>query len=234
VRALIIADVHGNWEALQAVLQEPHDLLIFLGDAVDFGPEPGPCIDELRTRVTYGVRGNHDHGTAFGVSCRSFGAWQAWDEATHVHTLRLIEESQRAFLRALPLHHRVEIGGTRFYLTHASPSDSLYRYLPADASEDALAHEVSLIDAEVLLVGHTHVPMARQVGRTMIVNPGSVGMPRDGGPGARYAVWEDGRLDLRTAAYDVEAAVRSLSGLSLPPAVFQGITDLLRGKAPSR
>jgi putative phosphoesterase len=229
MRVLIIADVHGNWEALQAVLTEPHDVLLFLGDAVDFGPAPGPCLEALRARVTYGVRGNHDHGTAFGVSCRSYGAWQAWDEATHAHTLRLVEEQHRDFLRALPLQQRVEIEGTSFHLTHAAPSDPLYRYLPADAPDATLAREAGLVDASILLVGHTHVPMIRQAGHRLVVNPGSVGMPRDGGAGARYAIWEDGRVDLRQTPYDVEATVRSLRDLDLPDAVYQGLAGVLRG-----
>jgi predicted phosphodiesterase len=67
MRILLIADIHGNWPALQAIT-EPHDVCIFLGDLVDYGLEPAPCIDWVRKRARYAIRGNHDHDTAQNVT----------------------------------------------------------------------------------------------------------------------------------------------------------------------
>ncbi|MBI4277991.1 MAG: metallophosphoesterase family protein [Armatimonadetes bacterium] len=228
MRILIIADVHGNWEALRAVVNEPHDHLIFLGDAVDFGPEPRLCVDYLRSHATWGVRGNHDHGIAFDTGCRCYGAWKAWDDATRVHTLRTLSSEDRQYLRSLPMTHRLTVGQVSFALVHAAPTDPLYRYLPADAPDDVVADELRVAGADVLLVGHTHIPMIRRIGERLVVNPGSVGMPRDGGSGACFAVWEDGRVELRRASYDVEATVRRLQDQQLPQDVYDGIAALLQ------
>ncbi len=230
MRILIVSDVHGNWEALRAVLTESHDRVMFLGDAVDFGPEPQPCVDALRTAVSWAVRGNHDHGIAFGTSCRCFGPWQAWDEATRLHTLRMLSDDDRLYLRLLPLRCLVKIDDVRFGLVHAAPTDPLYRYLPADIPDIDLAGELGQINADVLLVGHTHVAMMRRVGSRLVVNPGSAGMPRGADASARYAVWEDGRVELCHVAYNVEATVRRLRALDLPDAVCEGIASVLRGE----
>ncbi len=64
MRILLIADVHGNWPALQAAAAEPHDVCVFLGDLVDYALEPAPCIDWVREHAPFAVRGNHDHGVA--------------------------------------------------------------------------------------------------------------------------------------------------------------------------
>jgi len=230
VRILIVSDVHANWEALRAVLQEPHDHLIFLGDAVDFGPEPQLCVKELRTSITWAVRGNHDHGAAFDTDCRSFGPWHAWDEATRPHTRRMLSAEDRRFLQALPLRLNVPVGGITFNLVHAAPSEPLYLYLPPDAPDSVLAREVALAEADALLFGHTHLQMLRRIEDCDVVNPGSVGMPREGDGMARYAIWEDGRFQLRHCAYDVETTVRRLEALKLPGAVTSAIVAVLRGK----
>src|SRR5215213_1590063 len=67
MRILVLADIHGNWPALQAI-QEPHDVCLCLGDLVDYGLEPAPCIDWVRKHAQVAIRGNHDHGVAQNVT----------------------------------------------------------------------------------------------------------------------------------------------------------------------
>src|SRR5436190_314862 len=67
MRILLVADIHANWPALQAVASEPYDVCLCLGDLVDYGLEPGPCIAWARAKAHYAVRGNHDHGAAQNV-----------------------------------------------------------------------------------------------------------------------------------------------------------------------
>jgi putative phosphoesterase len=230
MRILIISDVHGNWDALRAVLGVPHDAIMFLGDAVHFGPQPHECIQALRERATWSVCGNHDHGAAFDVDCRAFGAWQSWDEATRAYTAEQLTADDLGHLRRLPIIQKVAVDETTFSLVHAAPTDPLYRYLPPEAPDDELIPELTLADADIMLVGHTHVPMKRQLRQRVIVNPGSVGLPRLGS-GAQYAVWEDGEISLRSVSYDVSATVAQLRMLRLPADVFAGLAAVLEGKA---
>jgi putative phosphoesterase len=229
MRILIISDVHGNWEALQAVLQEPHDALIFLGDAVHFGPRPHECAEALRGQATWSVRGNHDHGAAFTVDCRAYGNWKSWDDATLPYTREMLTTDDIAHLRTRPVIQRMTVGDTRFCLVHAAATDPLYHYLAPDAPEDELAQEISLADADVLLVGHSHVPMKRHVRQATIVNPGSVGLPR-AGSGAQFAMWDDGEITLRCVRYDVPVVVQQLRSLRLPDEVFAGLAAILGGQ----
>lgn len=228
MRILITSDVHGNWEALRAVLEEPHDALLFLGDAVHFGPQPHECVEALRARASWSVCGNHDHGAAFGVECRAYGSWKAWDDATLQHTREMLTADDLAYLRSRPIIQQARIGGARFCLVHAAPTDPLYRYLPPDAPADDLREELALADADVLLVGHTHVQMTRHLDDRMMLNPGSVGMPR-GGSGAHYAVWDDGEVTLRSVAYDVPAVIAQLRSLRPPEDVLTDIAAALGG-----
>lgn len=230
MRILIISDVHGNWNALRAVLREPHDAVMFLGDAVHFGPQPHECVEALRRHATWSVCGNHDHGVAFNVDCRAYGTWKAWDDATLEATRERLTPDDLAYLRRMPVIQQVAVDQTTFCLVHAAPTDPLYRYLPPDAPDDELIQELALADADILLVGHTHVPMKRQFRRRTVVNPGSVGLPRIGS-GAQYAVWEDGEITLGTVPYDVSAFVAQLQTLRLPAGVLASLAAALEGRS---
>jgi putative phosphoesterase len=233
MRILITSDVHGNWEALQTVLREPHDSLIFLGDAVHFGPQPRECVRALRERATWSVRGNHDHGASSDIDCRAYGDWKAWDDATVPHTRLMLTSEDLAYLRSRPLVQRATVGETTFCLVHAAMTEPLYHYLSPATPEDDLAQELGLAGADVLLVGHSHVPMTRHLRQRTIVNPGSVGLPR-AGSGAQYAVWDDGEITLRSVPYDVAAVVQQLRALRLPDGVFAGLAAVLQGRREPR
>src|SRR5207237_3239281 len=110
---------------------------------------------------------------------------------------------QLAFLRALPLPQQVALDEHGFYLGHAAPHDDLFTYLtPA-----TLPAAVAGVQADFLLLGHTHLPLHERVGDLTVVNPGSVGLPRDSGGKANYAVYEQGEIILKQVAYDVEATI---------------------------
>jgi predicted phosphodiesterase len=87
------------------------------------------------------------------------------------------------------------VNSTRFYLVHACPTGPLFGYCPEQS--DRGQEEVLRIDADVLVVSHTHTPFVRKIGETTILNPGSLGQPKIGRPLACYAVWEDGRISLK-------------------------------------
>src|SRR5438552_14177002 len=115
MRILLVADIHGNWPALQA-LTEPHDVCLFLGDLVDYGLEPAPCIDWVRKRATHAVRGNHDHGVAQFVKVLGKSGFKYLSGVTRALTQERLSADDRRFLAALPVTRRVTLESTHFLL----------------------------------------------------------------------------------------------------------------------
>ncbi len=213
MRILLIADIHANWAALQA-LQEPHDICLCLGDLVDYGLEPVPCIDWVRQHCAHTVRGNHDHGAAQGVVIIGQTGFKYLTTVTRPVTRQLISETDRRFLADLPVTRYVTFERTRFLLVHATPRDPLEEYLAGDPEQ--WAKRLEHVDADFICVGHTHVPYVLGVNGKRVVNPGSLGLPRDGDPRASYAVIDNGRVELKRIEYPVEAAVGVVEQSALP------------------
>jgi protein phosphatase len=130
------------------------------------------------------------------------------------------------YLRSLPLRTVLEREGTSFFLTHATPSDPMYGHHAPES--DGWISETESAGTDVLLVGHSHVPFIRKVGRTTLLNPGSIGQSRNGDIRASYAVWEDGRFSLRTYAYPVEETIHKIEALSFPEEVEEDLVSILR------
>jgi putative phosphoesterase len=226
MRILVVSDIHANHEALRRVPDQA-DRVICLGDLVDYGPEPKPCIDWVRERANVVVRGNHDHAVATRESCRCSPSVRRLSEATRELMWQLLGEEDVAWLANLPLEADVNLGGVRFHIVHATPSDPLYAYLSA-AETDRWQAELERIDADVILVGHTHMPAVLRFGKKLVVNPGSVGQPGDGDPRAAFAVIEDGEPRLERVEYDVEAAVSALRRTDLAEDILNPLARILR------
>lgn len=209
MKLVILSDVHANIAALREVREEGASW-VFLGDLVDYGPRPLESISWLKDRLWKGVRGNHDEALLRGTDCRCSPSMREFSEATRAWHSALLGPDERTFLESLPVRCSFEFGGARFQLVHASPSDPLFTYRGPGTPDATWRGEMEGLDADVLLYGHTHLPLVRTVGRTLVVNPGSVGQPRSGRPETSYAVWEDGRVTLRWISYDVEEAVADL------------------------
>lgn len=229
MRVLVVSDIHGNWEALRAVAAcERADRVFCLGDIVDYGPRPVETVGWVREHAEVTVRGNHDTAVALGVSCRSAPAFRRLSEETRRLTVPMLSEEDRRFLAGLPVRASIELDGVRIELLHAAPADPLYQYLPA-SDVDGWRRAVAGIDADIVLVGHTHLPVVLELGGKRMVNPGSVGLPRDGDPRACYAVLEDGHPVLKRAAYEVEETVKDLRRWGLPEDVTSSLEATYRG-----
>jgi predicted phosphodiesterase len=229
VKILIISDAHGNAEALNA-LTESYDELWVLGDLVDYGPEPEEVIQEVRQRAALIVRGNHDHAVGHDVDPRCAPPFRAMAEATRRHAIKTLSDEDKQFLRDLPLTASVERDGRRCFLRHATPSDPLFAYCPPDSP--AWVQECASVDADIMLVGHTHLPFVRSVGTRTVVNPGSLGQPKEGGPDASYAMWQDGEVTLRKVPYPVDRTVAKIKALPLPAGIAVALEHLLRTGSP--
>lgn len=238
MRWLIISDAHGNLDALKKVLDsERYDEVIFLGDVVDYGPQPKETLDLLREVGSILLKGNHDAAAAHGVSCMCREELRPLSEYTRAKvTLNMLSMEDLEFLSGVPDKVELQLGDLRVYAVHASPRDRLHGYLMPDMSEDELEdqlYELGLsglkrLDNDLFLVGHTHRAMLRELKGRKIVNPGSVGQPRDGDPRASYAVLEDGRLELKRVSYDLESVVRKVRELRLESWAEEQLIRILR------
>jgi len=209
MRIGLIADIHANLPALQAVIgaMDKVDRLLCAGDLVGYYAEPNEVCDCIRRMDVTCVRGNHDAYVT--------GALIPNDERRPIYrtdwTRNVLTAANLRWLNSLSIEHRLSINGTTIILRHASPWDE-ETYLYPDSER---IKEIQLSPDEVLVVGHSHYPMIKQSGEGLVINPGSVGQPRDYTPGAAFAI-----LDLTTkavvhyrVAYDIAAYQERLSKL---------------------
>lgn len=230
MRYAILSDIHGNLEALQAVLADAaarSDALLCLGGIIGYGADPEPCVDLVGERALAIVSGNHEHAV---VGRLEPGWLNRWARAAAEWTRERLDDDHRAYLGRLPL--TAEVGDA--WLVHASPvQPDAWDYLVT--AQDSVA-AFGAFRTRWCFVGHTHVPGAWSLGssgpahrpeartvdvepgRRYLVNVGSVGQPRDGDPRAAYAIWdvEAGRVQIRRVAYDVAVARAKILAAGLP------------------
>jgi len=230
MRILVVSDIHANWPALAAI-NEPHDVCICLGDLVDYGPDPAPCVRWAMQHAHYAIRGNHDHGVAQGVSVTGEKGYRYLTRVSRPYVWDSLDPDERLYLLQLPLTQRLTIGGKRFFLVHATPRDPLDEYLMKDRL--VWTKRIQNIDADIVCVGHSHMQFNMNLDGTIVINPGSVGQPRDGDPRAAYAIIEDNRVELKRVEYPVEDTIARIEASSLPDRAKQLMCSSLRnGRLP--
>lgn len=249
-RIALFSDIHGNLPALDAVLDSIEGRgireVFCLGDLVGYGPDPAGVIDRIRARRILTVRGNYDEGV--GTRRGDCGCYYATEqsrrdgEASYAFTSRMVDEYDAAFLAALPPAVRFEERGVRVLLAHGSPR-RVNEYLLPDRSDEQLARLAEAADADVVCIGHIHIPYHRFVpvtdGTVHYVSDGAVGKPKDGDP---RACWVElaigsgdevvdacetsgaaGRTDtfvgstVHRVDYDIDAVERAMVRAGLPP-----------------
>ncbi len=226
MKIAIVSDIHSNWQALEAVLRDcpPVDETICLGDVVGYGGDPSRCVDEVTKRQWPTLVGNHDRA----CTDPEILEWFNDDAASVVRwTIEVIGPERLQWLRGLPDSHFEH----DVLLVHASPRDHIYEYV----LDTAVAHaNLELLDGGVCFHGHTHVPGifglsndavtheyrvdTFRLSGPALVNPGSVGQPRDGLPTASYGVWdvEAKTFEFRRVRYDIKGAQRAIRKARLP------------------
>lgn len=232
MRYAVLSDIHGNLEALRAVLADALPLadgVLCLGDIVGYGADPAACIEIIAEGARAITAGNHEHGVAGLLDLDWFNRYA---RVAAEWTRERLDDHQRAWLAALPL--AAEVGDAT--LVHASPANpDEWEYLISAA--DGFAAFPSFA-TRLCFVGHSHVPgvwslgssgpehlrgpaaatVDLERGRRYIVNVGSVGQPRDRDPRAAYALWdqEQGRIVVRRVTYDLAAAREKIVAAGLP------------------
>lgn len=228
MRVLVLADIHSNWPALEAVADDCGDFeaCLFLGDLVDYGANPLPCIDWIQQHADVSVRGNHDHAIAQRVLARRGGGLRRLAAATRPLHWDVIDPHRMRFLSRLPMTRHITLDQLPIFLVHATPRDPLDEYLGDDAAawEQRLEH----VEARLVCVGHSHIPFQLELEDCRVINPGSVGQPRDGDPRAAYAVIDDGQVEFRRVEYDISETLAQIEAAGMPPWVVELSEALLR------
>jgi putative phosphoesterase len=225
----LLGDVHGGLFALQAALADARSkgATVFLntGDLIGYGPFPEQVVRLVRSEEIVSVVGNYDLMALSIGECRKKASAKEPKKQLAFHWAydHLSAESRR-FLGELPREVRFQVAGKKFLLTHGSPT-SLDEALGPETSEERLAELARSSDAQVIVVGHAHRPMVRQVGGTLFVNAGTIGRPDDGDPRATYAIMtlDPPHVEHVKVDYDVEATVRAVREESLPEEFAQMI-----------
>lgn len=217
MKVALISDLHSNLAALEAVFKDmPRvERILCAGDVVGYGAEPNEVIKLAKKKKVEAVRGDHDHA----VATRDFRKLNRAASEVAGWTQKNMKEQGNDYLRNLKDSLQVTIGGHRLFVVHGSPVDPLWGRVTEENTNQEFAEAVGPADANVVVLGHTHVPLQRMILGKMVVNPGSVGQPRDEDPKASYAILELGKevgVEFRRAVYDVEKTARSIKEKGLP------------------
>lgn len=208
MRIGVLADVHGNANALAAVLQAAREAevahLCVAGDIVGYYYEPARCLDLLDGWSWDAVRGNHeDLLAASGTDAAMAARLHAMYGSGLAVARETLSAGQLAVLDAWPRTRELTFGRLRVLLCHGAPWDTdAYLYPDAPAAD---FERCARTGADIVILGHTHYVLDRTVRQTRIVNPGSVGQPRDRRPGAAWMVLdsETGGCEWRRESYDL-------------------------------
>jgi diadenosine tetraphosphatase ApaH/serine/threonine PP2A family protein phosphatase len=233
MRCLVLSDIHSNLEAFQAVLDDagPFDEVWCLGDVVGYGPDPNGCVELLQSLPHLCIAGNHDWATLGKLDLRDFNP-DARD--ANLWNRQQLTPENLSYLDNLP--EKLVAGD--FTLSHGSPRYPIWEYIIyASTAQLNFQH----FDTPFCLVGHTHSPVIfrlaeegdsktceamssslngpRKFGpERLIINPGSVGQPRDGDPRASYAILDHEALTFehRRVAYPVEKTQAKMMKHEMP------------------
>jgi predicted phosphodiesterase len=237
MRIAVLSDIHGNLPALEAVLAAlaPYDAVWQLGDIVGYGPQPDEVVARLRAESAGGVAGNHDAAAVGRIDADAFNE----DARLAVEwTSSHISATTRIWLASLP----ERTSDATFTLVHGSPRDPIWEYVYTAPVARA---NFAAFDTPHCLVGHTHLPLVfreddghietlapadgsalRLDGRRTILNPGSVGQPRDGDPRACGMLIDTdaGEVEWRRVPYPIDAVQSLMTAAGLPHRLIERLS----------
>jgi predicted phosphodiesterase len=209
----LISDIHGNFEALRAVLSDidegDADRIVCLGDVVGYYPQVNECCDALRDRSVLTLLGNHDWYLSSGGFCsRSQRA-----DACISYQRTIIEKQHIDWLAGLPVHAHAE----GIHLVHGGWNDPIDEYL------EPTPEYFSRVNGAFFASGHTHKARVCVFSGKTYCNPGSVGMPRDGDPRASYALFDGASFSIRRVSYDPQPIFSLMDAAGFDDSYYGGL-----------
>lgn len=226
MKITLLADIHGNLDALQAVLRHARyhgasQTTLNLGDITGYGPYPEQVVAWSKNDRTINILGNYDK-KVISKSHRKSG-WEmvknADKRAMFAWTYQALSKASRKYLKNLPETRVVEVENISILMSHGSP-ESISEHIGPDTARDRLVELAENYDADIILCGHSHQPFAKSVNNVLFINPGSVGRLDDGDPRASYAMLEIDRGEVNVhfyrVPYDIMSAVTAIRLAGLP------------------
>ena len=217
-RLIVVSDIHSNHTALKQVLEDAGDFdaAICAGDIIGYGPEPRECIDTLKLHDFKCVKGNHDQAavTADTTRLNPLAA-----EALTINR-SLLEPKHMSWLGRLGANLTYDHANVKISVFHGSPQFPTDEYVYPSEAQRRAEEFLGATGADLLVLGHTHIPFVHLLEGRALMNPGSVGQPRDGDPRASYAIVDitEGGVEVshRRVEYGIDETASRMRELRLP------------------
>lgn len=218
----LISDIHSNYWALKAVLEDIIENgtgeILCAGDVVGYGPRPNECCYLLRLLQIPTVMGNHDYGAVHPEDPEVTFNNDA--ELAKLWTSAVLDKENHEWIGFLPKKETRD----GIYVTHGSPQDPMKGYVSEGEVENKVGGFLSSDegrDVKAVVLGHTHIPYVRKVNDAYVINPGSVGQPRDGNARASYTLIDVANGTLKVegnirVGYDIGRTAEEIRSLLLP------------------
>ena len=219
-----MADVHGNWPALQALEQDAGhaDFVIHAGDSVGYNPFAEECVNWLKAHADVNVMGDHDYALVNtdykGFSREAVNVLSWTDQHISAINLRYLSNLQDTWVG--------EVGGVKFGVVHGGLTNPLREAVHAGSAEGLLDGYLKKLGVKVLVVGHLHQLFVRQLKDGLVINPGSVGQPRDQNPNPSYVILEVDKgnvlsINPRRFKYDLSKVETKINAEMLPKVLIE-------------
>jgi len=226
MKIALISDIHGNLEALNAVLKEIKkrkiNKIICCGDIIDYGGNSNECVEIIKKNEIKSVLGNHDY-TAATLDDIDWFSYIA--QRTAEITNKLLTEKNKKFLLKMPKVIKYE----NLFIVHGSPRDYLHEYIYPDTPDSIFKDFFNIVKKQIIAMGHSHIPFVKKIKNKLILNPGSVGQPRDGNNKASFCVLDNKNLkaEIVRVKYDIKKAADKIEEIGMPNPIsdrlFEGI-----------
>jgi len=219
MKVAIIADIHSNLEALEAVLKhiklQRIKTILVAGDIVGYGANPNEVLQRLREEKAVMIAGDHDK---YVLTLEDLRWFNEFAQQALIYTNRVLTKENKTFLKSLKETYEVTIDGRKIFMVHGSPNDHLKEYVYARTPDTNLMAMLNKVKADILIMGHTHQPFVRRITGRLVVNPGSVGQPRDFSSDSEYCILDPQYMQatIQRVKYDIDTASKKIISAGLP------------------
>lgn len=215
MKLAFISDIHGNLEALNRVLERlDADMILCCGDIVGYYSWPNECIKKIAKLNILSVMGNHDFACVTGDTT----GFNPYAEYAIKWSREIIKKGNIKFLSALKRKIRLKIDGMKILMVHGSPRDPINEYIFPSVPNYILKSFLADEGVDVLIMGHTHMPFVKKFEDSLVLNPGSVGQPRDSNPKASFSIFDTKKrnAEIYRVSYNIDAVFDALCDAGLP------------------
>lgn len=217
-RVTIISDIHGNLPAFKKFLEKNNsDVLINAGDVVGYNPFPDECISLLKETRAINLLGDHE----WCLLNKNFSMMNPYAKKVLEWCSEEISIENLNFIKNFNFLEKTDIENVKVAVCHGSPKDPLWEYVYPGTPANNLNELLANLGVNILILGHTHIPFVRKVKQGLIINPGSIGQPRDGNPSPSFITLEiEGNevknIKLNRFSYDITTVINKIIDENLP------------------